>query len=218
MKRLQRKLTYANVISTLCLFLLLGGGSAYAATQLLPKASVGAKQLKNGSVTPAKLSVAAKSTLTGPAGKQGATGPKGAEGPRGLEGKQGIEGRQGIEGPRGPSDLYTEASETMTLNPGISRSPVESLSLPAGSYLVIAGQTAVPYMGAGELDCWIYADGVQEASFFGKSPEHGSNVVVGQAVITLTSPTTVSDECQAFEHQISLADPRITAVAVGAVH
>jgi hypothetical protein len=32
MTRLRRHLTYANVISTLCLFLLLGGGSAYALT------------------------------------------------------------------------------------------------------------------------------------------------------------------------------------------
>jgi hypothetical protein len=36
---MRQKLTYANVMSTLCFFLLLGGG-AYAATQL-PKNSVG---------------------------------------------------------------------------------------------------------------------------------------------------------------------------------
>ncbi len=54
------RLSYANVVSTLCLFILLGGG-AYAATQL-PKNSVGARQLKNGSVTGAKV---AANTLTG---------------------------------------------------------------------------------------------------------------------------------------------------------
>jgi hypothetical protein len=48
------KLTYANLVSTLCLFLLLGGGAALAASRLA-KNSVGAKQLKNGSVSTAKL-------------------------------------------------------------------------------------------------------------------------------------------------------------------
>lgn len=49
-----KKLTYANVTSTLCLFLLLGGSAAFAATQL-PKNSVGARQLKANSVTGAKV-------------------------------------------------------------------------------------------------------------------------------------------------------------------
>lgn len=44
MDRIRRRLTYANVISTLCLFLLLGGG-AYAAIRL-PRNSVGSRQLK----------------------------------------------------------------------------------------------------------------------------------------------------------------------------
>jgi hypothetical protein len=82
MKRMRAKLTYANVISTLCLFLLVGGGAAWAAVHL-PKNSVGAKQLKKGAVTPAKLSTAAKTTLTGlpgPVGPQGPQGPKGDTG------------------------------------------------------------------------------------------------------------------------------------------
>jgi hypothetical protein len=48
------KLTYANVISTVCLFLLLGGGAAYAASHL-GKNSVGAKQLKKNAVTTVKI-------------------------------------------------------------------------------------------------------------------------------------------------------------------
>ncbi len=84
MRRLRGKLTYANVISTLCLFLLLGGGAAFAATKLkLGKNSVGTKQIKKEAVTPVKLSKAAKSTLTGAPGKEG---PKGAKGERGEPG------------------------------------------------------------------------------------------------------------------------------------
>lgn len=49
-----RKLTYSNVISTVCLFLLLGGGTAFAATHL-GKNSVGTAQLKRNAVTGVKL-------------------------------------------------------------------------------------------------------------------------------------------------------------------
>lgn len=51
--KLRPRLSYANVVSTLCLFILLGGG-AYAAMQL-PQNSVGTKQLKNSAVTSAKI-------------------------------------------------------------------------------------------------------------------------------------------------------------------
>jgi hypothetical protein len=61
MRRLKGKLTYANVISTLCLFLLLSGGAAFAATKL-GKNSVGTKQIKKGAVTAAKIK---KATITG---------------------------------------------------------------------------------------------------------------------------------------------------------
>jgi hypothetical protein len=46
--RIADRLTYANVVSTLCLFVLLGGG-AYAATEL-GKDSVGSRQVENGSI------------------------------------------------------------------------------------------------------------------------------------------------------------------------
>jgi hypothetical protein len=54
-KRPHTHLTYANVVATLALFIALAGGTAFAAKHLLPKNSVGTKQLKNGSVTGAKV-------------------------------------------------------------------------------------------------------------------------------------------------------------------
>ncbi len=54
MKHFREKLTYANVMSTISVFLLLGGASAFAATQLA-KNSVGSKQLKKNAVTAAKI-------------------------------------------------------------------------------------------------------------------------------------------------------------------
>lgn len=60
MKLARRHLSYANVISTICLFVLLGGG-AYAAARL-PAKSVGTAQLKAGAVTGAKIK---DGTITG---------------------------------------------------------------------------------------------------------------------------------------------------------
>lgn len=53
-KRLVDRLSYANVVSTLCLFLTLGIGGAYAADKLA-KNSVGSKQIKAGAVKSAEL-------------------------------------------------------------------------------------------------------------------------------------------------------------------
>ena len=58
--KLKDKLTYANVVSTLCLFVLLGG-SAYAALKI-PRNSVGTRQLQAKSVTNGKL---AEGSVTG---------------------------------------------------------------------------------------------------------------------------------------------------------
>ncbi len=48
------KLTYANVVATLALFIAIGGASAFAASHL-GKNSVGSKQLRKNSVTTAKI-------------------------------------------------------------------------------------------------------------------------------------------------------------------
>src|SRR6476620_7771496 len=60
MRKIRAKLTYSNVISTLCLFLILGGG-AYAAARL-PKNSVGPRQIKPNAVSGTKVK---NGTLTG---------------------------------------------------------------------------------------------------------------------------------------------------------
>jgi hypothetical protein len=60
MQTIRKRLSYANVVASLALFLALGG-VGYAASHL-PKNSVGTKQLKKNSVTGAKVK---KHTLTG---------------------------------------------------------------------------------------------------------------------------------------------------------
>jgi hypothetical protein len=99
MKHLRPKLTYANVVSTVCLFLLLAGGTAFAAAEILPKGSVGTKQLKNGAVTGKKVKPGSL-TASDFAPKQL---PEGARGPAGAKGATGAAGEKGAEGPRGAS-------------------------------------------------------------------------------------------------------------------
>jgi hypothetical protein len=111
--RVRSRLTYANVLASLALFIALGGAS-YAAVQI-PKASVGTKQLKRNAVTSPKVkpgslqvsdfNAAQRSQLRGPAGPEGprgATGPEGLHGPRGATGPEGPEGPRGATGPAGP--------------------------------------------------------------------------------------------------------------------
>jgi hypothetical protein len=54
MKSVRKRLTYANVMSSIAVFLVLGGATAVAATTL-GKNTVGSKQLKNNAVTSAKI-------------------------------------------------------------------------------------------------------------------------------------------------------------------
>jgi len=83
MQRLRSRLTYANVMATIAVFIALGGAS-YAAIEI-PKNSVGTKQLKDGAVTPAKLAKPVKKSLA-KAGGPGAPGPAGAPGAPGAPG------------------------------------------------------------------------------------------------------------------------------------
>jgi hypothetical protein len=68
--QIRKRLTYANVMSTIAIFLVLGGATALAATQLA-KNSVGTKQLKSNAVTAAKIK---KEAVTAAKIKNGAVG------------------------------------------------------------------------------------------------------------------------------------------------
>ncbi|MFM8612925.1 MAG: hypothetical protein ACKOD0_09560, partial [Actinomycetota bacterium] len=86
----RRRLTYANVMATIAVFLALGGTS-YAVTAL-PKNSVGTQQLKKNAVTGVKVKdgslssadFAAGTLLKGDTGATGATGAQGERGPQGA--------------------------------------------------------------------------------------------------------------------------------------
>jgi hypothetical protein len=113
MHRIAGRLTYANVMATLALFVALGGVGYAAAT--LPVNSVGTPQLrasavtgskvKNGTLAVADLSAAAKKALSvpGPQGPAGAIGPQGPKGDGGSAGASGTNGTPGASGVAGPT-------------------------------------------------------------------------------------------------------------------
>jgi hypothetical protein len=91
-------------LALVALFIALGGGTAYAATTLVPKNSVGSSQVINGSLQTVDLSSRAVSALKGKAGPQGAAGAQGAAGsagPQGPKGDTGAAGAQGLKGDTG---------------------------------------------------------------------------------------------------------------------
>jgi hypothetical protein len=95
LERLRGRLTYANVMATIAVFVALGGTSVAAVS--LKRNSVGSAQIKNGSVTGNDVknnslsggdikSLTSKDFKGGqlPQGAQGATGPQGPAGPAGA--------------------------------------------------------------------------------------------------------------------------------------
>ncbi|HEX6666908.1 MAG TPA: hypothetical protein VF081_09990 [Solirubrobacterales bacterium] len=70
MKQIRKRLTYANVMSSIAVFLVLGGATALAANQLA-KNSVGPNQLKKSAVTTAKIK---NDAVTGPKIKEQSLG------------------------------------------------------------------------------------------------------------------------------------------------
>jgi hypothetical protein len=101
------KLTYANVVATLALFIAVGGASAFAASQL-GKNSVGTKQLKNNAVTSPKVK---DHSLEGKDIKAGQL-PVGATGPQGIPGTPGVSGLQLVDRESAPN---SENQKELTL-------------------------------------------------------------------------------------------------------
>lgn len=100
MLNIREKVTYANVMATVAVFIALGAG-AYAAG--LPKNSVSSKQIKSGAVKSADL---ANNAVTTEKVKDGSLlGADFAAGqlPKGATGAQGPQGDQGVQGPAGPT-------------------------------------------------------------------------------------------------------------------
>jgi hypothetical protein len=129
MDRLRPRLTYANVMSTVAVFVALGGG-AYAAVSAIPGPGGvihGCYKKKGGSLrlVPAGRRCT-KSELAIAFDQQGPPGPRGPngatrllKGPRGFPGAAGERGPKGEAGPAGPGAI--SFAQTLTGNSGLTK-------------------------------------------------------------------------------------------------
>jgi hypothetical protein len=196
-------------MATVAVFLALSGG-AYAAIHL-PRNSIGTRQIRNGSITPPKLSPAAKNSLrgaAGPAGPRGAAGAEGAQGPRGFD---------GAPGERGPSDVYTFTGNPVTLLAGESAT-VATLEVPAAEYMVTGEVNARSH--GGELHCQIELDGSAEnLPSTLKLGDGEVGMVVTSAPVSVEDGKAIDLACFAEEAPMTIkGTPRLTAIQVERVH
>jgi hypothetical protein len=154
-QRIRAKLTYANLVSTFCLFLLMGGGVAYASSHL-SKNSVGAGQLKKGAVTPPKVATA---TIRLFEGQKGAPGTPGSPGPQGT---------QGLRGPAGPTAAAAGGVDTPAANFDFAALPPQTVTVPSAGDLFAMGsiQSQVNCSASASactLQLGLYVDGLPVA-------------------------------------------------------
>jgi hypothetical protein len=148
---IRARLTYANVMSTIAVFVALGG-SSYAAVQL-SRDGVKARHIAANAVRSVEVkdrSLRARDFARGQL-PRGATGP---QGPQGFQGPQGLKGDQGDRGPAGGASrevLFAEVDEDGNVDN--SSGGVTATDLDFGTYEVdfgrpVANCTAVGTIGS----------------------------------------------------------------------
>jgi hypothetical protein len=227
-------LTYANVVSSICLFVVLGGG-AYAAVTL-PNNSVKSRNIATGEV---KASDIGKNAVTSAKVKNAslmADDFKAAQlpaGPPGPAGTQGVPGPPGVSGPRGPSDAFS-ASFAPTGFPSAATPPLNlaNLDLPAGSYVVFTNAIVTNATDTvKELHCGLgfplTSPGIDTSIDAGDvqldPPPGAAKATLSLAGTTvLDEPDNVSLDCYTSgaigTGSITIADIDIGAVQVGEMH
>jgi hypothetical protein len=140
--------------------------------------------------------------LEGANGSNGANGANGANGPNGANGTNGIDGVKGTNGVNGTNGtngtiVPLSATKGLTLLPTASPpSTVVELTVPAGSYVVLA-KTQLSHTGAGDsVECTLKAGATTLDLIAMKTlPALAAIPASLQAVTTTTSPTQLSVQC-----------------------
>jgi hypothetical protein len=141
LEQTRRWLTYANVMSTIAVFGVLGGGGAYAANKIGPediqKDAVRSKHIKDSAIVAKDINKATRAALRGEAGP---AGPKGDIGSRGPNGPPGIS----------TTTFAFAPPEGVNISGGTFEK-VASKNLPAGSWAIVAtANTDAGGYGAGD--------------------------------------------------------------------
>ncbi len=160
----RNRVGYANVMSTIAVFIALGGTS-YAVIKL-PRNSVGSTQLRADAVTSSKV-------------RNGTIGPSDlSDSARGARGPRGAAGPAGPSGPTGAGNIIVRTRDELAARPGLGANSyvtVASVALPVGRWLVTATTEVTNSPSAMSRDvvrCFIVVDGARRG--LGKVQDAGN--------------------------------------------
>jgi hypothetical protein len=187
------KLTFANVISCLALFIALGG-TAFAATHL-GKNSVGNKQLKANSVTNAKVrdgSLLAQDFKAGQLPK-GERGPTGDRGPQGAPGATNVVVRYGEEGkPKRDEEAESNArclpGEAVTGGGFDFIEPIEPEEPETKNLYILASRASLEQDEAGHITYPAPADGAAATGWLVAMSNETEDTVYFRAYVMCARP------------------------------
>jgi hypothetical protein len=160
---------------------------------------------------------------TGPQGSQGpqgSLGPQGSQGPQGTQGPAGV-GSTGAQGPAGISDVYVaRLVSTGGFNLGNAGLDVASLTVPAGSYLIM-GKAEISNADGSEqfVTCSLNTGDIIHIVMGGSSAFQNNLPTQGVSLLDTARfgvATTIVMHCQGFNNIAKFVV--LTASAVGVVH
>ena len=174
-------------------------------------------------IKPGKSGSSGAKGLTGPQGPAGLTGPQGPTGLTGAQGPAGL-GAAGATGATGPSDAYNDESgggTPITLAPNTGFTTVQTVSVPAGSYLLLAKAqllNSTTFDGYGF--CMLNSELDEQSVVVPASGNFGAGVgeINLQHADTFAAPTTVNLQCEAFGTGLVTSFDKLTALKVGTLH
>lgn len=152
----------------------------------------------------------------GAAGANGAAGVNGANGPNGANGANGIDGVDGTDGIDGTIKPLSATTETVVLPTATPPTTVVTLPVPAGSYVVFA-KTQLFQSGAGDtVECVLRsgATPIDQASMK-TLPALASIPASLQAVVTTTSPSSFSLDCDLMTANGTASSNSLIAIPTG---
>jgi hypothetical protein len=208
-------------LALLALFIVVGGGSAYAAATLVPNNSVGSAQVINGSLQKKDLSKTAVAAL------KGNRGPAGRAGPAGPAGPQGPKGDKGDTGATGPSDAFAGFKNGPVSLPfsATTFTILAHLPLPAGKYVIFATANITNNAGTGYTDarCQLAAStgdfdeaevALQDVNVVGSA--HAGSIAMNVVADMSAAPGSVDLTCRNEGTGVSNARfIKISAIRVG---
>ena len=230
LKALGSRLTYANVMATVAVFLALGGG-AYALSGIPDRGGIfhGCASNAGGTLRVVKSASSCQRARTvrrhgrrvrvpGESAiswnQQGRPGLRGVEGQQGVQGQRGIQGFRGATGDPGPSDTW-DAS----LSSGAA-----TVSLPPGrfvAYGAVSFHNSSSSVSGGDQCSWLLTTSSNDTVTHFHAEAATTSVLGPGDASTANSMVVEVDGPDSFQMVLqcpSASDAQLTATKVGALH